>query len=175
MFLQDRVSLHGSGSPGTHSVGQAASPVLRYSLLTSRLGISFAYYGVILASAELLERDLVCGSKSESDSEVVVTTGDSEESLSPCYCHLFAPSDYRTMIISTLGEIACKIARPSSLFQAGFLQLRVKGKCDLEVRLLPNRTPRVFRSRCYTPTLGCCGEKNLKEQSFELFRFINIF
>ncbi|ELW68821.1 Putative transporter SVOPL [Tupaia chinensis] len=68
------------------------------------LGISFAYYGVILASAELLERDLVCGSKSES--EVVVTVGGSEESQSPCHCHMFAPSDYKTMIISTLGEIA---------------------------------------------------------------------
>ncbi|KAF7487360.1 Hypothetical predicted protein [Marmota monax] len=69
------------------------------------LGISFAYYGVILASAELLERDLVCGSKSESQ-VVVVTGGNSQESHSPCHCHLFAPSDYRTMIISTIGEIA---------------------------------------------------------------------
>ncbi|EPY80704.1 SVOP-like protein [Camelus ferus] len=74
------------------------------SLLTSRLGISFAYYGVILASAELLERDLVCGSRSES--EAVETAGVSEESQSPCRCHMFAPSDYRTMIISTIGEIA---------------------------------------------------------------------
>ncbi|XP_074223066.1 putative transporter SVOPL isoform X4 [Camelus bactrianus] len=68
------------------------------------LGISFAYYGVILASAELLERDLVCGSRSES--EAVETAGVSEESQSPCRCHMFAPSDYRTMIISTIGEIA---------------------------------------------------------------------
>ncbi|KAF5914520.1 hypothetical protein HPG69_016471 [Diceros bicornis minor] len=72
------------------------------------LGISFAYYGVILASAELLERDLVCGSRSESESEVVVTMGDPEGSQSPCHCHMFAPSDYRTMIISTIGEIARK-------------------------------------------------------------------
>ncbi|XP_050003865.1 putative transporter SVOPL isoform X2 [Alexandromys fortis] len=86
------------------------------------LGISFAYYGVILASAELLERDLVCGSKSESDPEVVVTTGDSEESLSPCYCHLFAPSDYRTMIISTLGEIALN---PLNILGINFLGRRL--------------------------------------------------
>ncbi|KAF3819391.1 hypothetical protein GH733_013541 [Mirounga leonina] len=70
------------------------------------LGISFAYYGVILASAELLERDLVCGSRSES--AVAVTLPDTEESHSPCHCHVFAPSDYRTMIISTVGEIARK-------------------------------------------------------------------
>lgn len=73
----------------------------------------------------MLERDLVCGSKSESEPEVVETTGDSEEGLSPCYCHMFAPSDYRTMIISTLGEIACKIAHVSALFEAGFLRFRV--------------------------------------------------
>ncbi|XP_053783003.1 putative transporter SVOPL isoform X3 [Desmodus rotundus] len=79
------------------------------SFLTSRLGISFAYYGVILASAELLERDLVCGSRPESEpgSAVVVSAGVSEESQSPCHCRMFAPSDYRTMIISTVGEIAC--------------------------------------------------------------------
>ncbi|KAB1275982.1 putative transporter SVOPL [Camelus dromedarius] len=80
------------------------------------LGISFAYYGVILASAELLERDLVCGSRSES--EAVETAGVSEESQSPCRCHMFAPSDYRTMIISTIGEIARKCVSVSggSLF-----------------------------------------------------------
>ncbi|XP_030741132.2 putative transporter SVOPL [Echinops telfairi] len=84
------------------------------------LGISFAYYGVILASAELLERDLVCGSRPES--EVVVAMGDSEESRSPCYCHMFAPSDYRTMIISTLGEIALN---PLNILGINFLGRRI--------------------------------------------------
>ncbi|KAK2096698.1 hypothetical protein P7K49_025732 [Saguinus oedipus] len=84
------------------------------------LGISFAYYGVILASAELLERDLVCGSKS--DSEVVMTQGDSEESQSPCHCHMFAPSDYRTMIISTVGEIALN---PLNILGINFLGRRL--------------------------------------------------
>ncbi|ERE86774.1 putative transporter SVOPL [Cricetulus griseus] len=86
------------------------------------LGISFAYYGVILASAELLERDLVCGSKSGSEPEVVVTTGETEGSRSPCYCHLFAPSDYRTMIISTLGEIALN---PLNILGINFLGRRL--------------------------------------------------
>lgn len=84
------------------------------------LGISFAYYGVILASAELLERDLVCGSRSES--EVVVTEGVSEESQSPCHCHMFAPSDYQTMIISTIGEIALN---PLNILGINFLGRRL--------------------------------------------------
>ncbi|XP_054243055.1 putative transporter SVOPL [Indicator indicator] len=67
------------------------------------LGIAFAYYGVILASAELLERDLVCGSAAPL---VQNPGGDSEESHSPCYCRLFGPLAYQTMIISTVGEIA---------------------------------------------------------------------
>ncbi|XP_007950988.1 putative transporter SVOPL [Orycteropus afer afer] len=70
------------------------------------LGISFAYYGAILASAELLERDLVCGSREPSQGAVAVAAGDSAESRSPCHCRPFAASDYRTMIISTVGEIA---------------------------------------------------------------------
>ncbi|KAK1335103.1 hypothetical protein QTO34_004683 [Cnephaeus nilssonii] len=84
------------------------------------LGISFAYYGVILASTELLERDLVCGSGSES--EAVVSVGVSEESRSPCYCHMFAPSDYRTMIISTIGEIALN---PLNILGINFLGRRL--------------------------------------------------
>ncbi|XP_062957079.1 putative transporter SVOPL [Cynocephalus volans] len=84
------------------------------------LGISFAYYGVILASAELLERDLVCGSKSES--KVAVVVGTSEESQSPCYCHMFAPADYQTMIISTIGEIALN---PFNILGINFLGRRL--------------------------------------------------
>uniref|UniRef100_A0A5F8GK35 SVOP like n=1 Tax=Monodelphis domestica TaxID=13616 RepID=A0A5F8GK35_MONDO len=83
------------------------------------LGISFAYYGVILASAELLERDLVCGSQTETE---MVLSGDSEESRSPCHCHLFAPSDYKTMIISTLGEIALN---PLNILGINFLGRRI--------------------------------------------------
>ncbi|XP_029773792.1 putative transporter SVOPL [Suricata suricatta] len=84
------------------------------------LGISFAYYGVILASAELLERDLVCGSRSES--AVAVTVGDTEGSQSPCHCRMFAPSDYQTMIISTVGEIALN---PFNILGINFLGRRL--------------------------------------------------
>ncbi|KAM6201188.1 putative transporter SVOPL [Rhynchocyon petersi] len=85
------------------------------------LGISFAFYGVILASAELLERDLVCGSRSE-ESKVEVAVGDFEESRSPCYCRMLAPSDYRTIIISTLGEIALN---PLNILGINFLGRRL--------------------------------------------------
>uniref|UniRef100_A0A8C9DR80 SVOP like n=1 Tax=Prolemur simus TaxID=1328070 RepID=A0A8C9DR80_PROSS len=81
------------------------------------LGISFAYYGIILASAELLERDLVCGSKPR----VVETAGDLE-SQSPCHCHMFTPSDYQTMIISTVGEIALN---PLNMLGINFLGRRL--------------------------------------------------
>ncbi|NWY43220.1 SVOP protein, partial [Sylvia atricapilla] len=67
------------------------------------LGIAFAYYGVILASAELLERDLVCGSAAPAPQD---SSDASEGSHSPCHCRLFGPSAYQTMIISTVGEIA---------------------------------------------------------------------
>lgn len=110
------------------------------SFLTSRLGISFAYYGVILASTELLERDLVCGSRSES-SAVAVPVEASEESQSPCHCHLFAASDYRTMIISTVGEIAreCLSAFGAPLcFGWGHATQSLRGqKCDLVIDLAP--------------------------------------
>ncbi|XP_068129003.1 putative transporter SVOPL isoform X2 [Hyperolius riggenbachi] len=67
------------------------------------LGIAFAYYGVILASSELLERNLLCGS-----GQVGLGAGEEpyEGSHSPCYCSMLSQSDYRTMIISTVGEIA---------------------------------------------------------------------
>ncbi|PKU35352.1 transporter hypothetical protein [Limosa lapponica baueri] len=83
----------------------------------TRLGIAFAYYGVILASAELLERDLVCGSAAP---PVQDPGDDSEESHSPCHCRLFGPAAYQTMIISTVGEIARNPFSPPcrSLFTA---------------------------------------------------------
>ncbi|CAN2391886.1 transporter SVOPL, partial [Pristimantis euphronides] len=62
------------------------------------LGIAFAYYGVILASSELLENNLLCGT---GQTPVGVEEGDG-----PCYCNMLSPSDYQTMIISTVGEIA---------------------------------------------------------------------
>ncbi|XP_027655189.1 putative transporter SVOPL isoform X1 [Falco rusticolus] len=82
------------------------------------LGIAFAYYGVILASAELLERDLVCGSTAPQ----LQDSGDDPESHSPCHCHLFGPAAYQTMIISTVGEIALN---PLNVLGINFLGRRL--------------------------------------------------
>ncbi|XP_044137254.1 putative transporter SVOPL [Bufo gargarizans] len=62
------------------------------------LGIAFAYYGVILTSSELLENNLLCGTGRE---EILI-----EEGAGPCYCNMLSTSDYNTMMISTIGEIA---------------------------------------------------------------------
>ncbi|KAF6086954.1 SVOP like [Phyllostomus discolor] len=81
------------------------------------LGISFAYYGIILASAELLERDLACGSRPASG-----TSGISEGSPSSCRCRVFTPSDYQIMIFSTIGEIALN---PLNILGINFLGRRL--------------------------------------------------
>uniref|UniRef100_A0A8B9TWW5 SVOP like n=1 Tax=Anas platyrhynchos TaxID=8839 RepID=A0A8B9TWW5_ANAPL len=84
------------------------------------LGIAFAYYGVILASAELLERDLSCGSTAPLREEDPGPA--SEESRSPCHCRPFGPSAYQTMIISTAGEIALN---PVNILGINFLGRRL--------------------------------------------------
>uniref|UniRef100_F6V0A6 SVOP like n=1 Tax=Ornithorhynchus anatinus TaxID=9258 RepID=F6V0A6_ORNAN len=85
------------------------------------LGIAFAYYGVILASAELLERDLVCGAQPQQQPQADLEEG-SEEAHGPCHCRPFGPSDYRTMIISTAGEIALN---PLNILGLNFLGRRL--------------------------------------------------
>ncbi|KAI6079866.1 putative transporter SVOPL [Aix galericulata] len=87
---------------------------------THRLGIAFAYYGVILASAELLERDLSCSSTAPLGEEDPSPA--SEESRSPCHCRPFGPSAYQTMIISTAGEIALN---PVNILGINFLGRRL--------------------------------------------------
>ncbi|XP_017948082.2 putative transporter SVOPL [Xenopus tropicalis] len=81
------------------------------------LGISFAYYGAILASSELLERNLLCGS-GQSDA---IERDMPEESKSPCHCNMLSPSDYTTMLISTVGEIALN---PFNILGINFLGRR---------------------------------------------------
>ncbi|KAH0617003.1 hypothetical protein JD844_028557, partial [Phrynosoma platyrhinos] len=84
------------------------------------LTISFAYYGVILASAELLEKNLVCSTEGGAVKEEM---GDgSQEIQNPCFCHLFAPSDYQIMFISTVGEIALN---PLNILGINFLGRRL--------------------------------------------------
>ncbi|XP_051784655.1 putative transporter SVOPL isoform X1 [Erpetoichthys calabaricus] len=61
---------------------------------------SFSYYGAILASSELLERKLLCVTNADHPPKVL------NSDSAPCYCHMFGTSEYYTMLISTLGEIA---------------------------------------------------------------------
>ncbi|KAF7240596.1 putative transporter SVOPL [Varanus komodoensis] len=82
------------------------------------LGIAFAYYGVILVSAELLEKDLACGRGAGEEG----LGHRSEEIQSPCLCHLFAPSDYQIMFISTVGETAIN---PLNILGINFLGRRL--------------------------------------------------
>lgn len=77
----------------------------------SRFVASFSYYGSVLSSSELLEKNLLC-----------VTDADEKHSIkhvedeSLCYCIPFAMEDYQTLLISSLGEVA-REWRPASLAQ----------------------------------------------------------
>lgn len=76
----------------------------------------------MLASAELPERDLACGSRSES--EAVVTVGVSEESQSPCRCQVFPTT--RPWLSALLAKLLVSISLLGGfLFWVGDVQLRV--------------------------------------------------
>ncbi|XP_030005621.1 putative transporter SVOPL [Sphaeramia orbicularis] len=62
---------------------------------------SFAYYGSVLSSSELLEKNLLCVTNADKDHHV---KHHQEDGL--CYCIPFALSDYQTLLISCLGEVA---------------------------------------------------------------------
>ncbi|XP_034019601.1 putative transporter SVOPL isoform X3 [Thalassophryne amazonica] len=78
---------------------------------------SFAYYGSVLSSSELLEKNLLC-----------VTDGNLEHQVKHrhedrlCYCIPFGMSDYRTLLISSLGEVA-RVSHCRSLSRNGFLYI----------------------------------------------------
>ncbi|KAM3587680.1 uncharacterized protein V6R79_011648 [Siganus canaliculatus] len=62
---------------------------------------SFAYYGSVLSSSELLEKNLLCVTDADPHHRVQHRR---EDGL--CYCIPFAPSDYQTLLISCFGEVA---------------------------------------------------------------------
>ncbi|XP_041819488.1 putative transporter SVOPL [Chelmon rostratus] len=62
---------------------------------------SFAYYGSVLGSSELLEKNLLCVTDADREHQVKHRH---EDGL--CYCIPFAQSDYQTLLISCLGEVA---------------------------------------------------------------------
>ncbi|KAG7259026.1 hypothetical protein CRUP_032970, partial [Coryphaenoides rupestris] len=63
---------------------------------------SFSYYGSVLSSSELLEKNLLCVINADEDHQV--KHRHPEGGL--CYCIPFANSDYQTLLISCLGEVA---------------------------------------------------------------------
>lgn len=64
---------------------------------------SFGYYGSVLSSSELLEKNLLCVTNADGEHQVKHRL---EDGL--CYCISFAISDYQTLLISCLGEVVCK-------------------------------------------------------------------
>ncbi|CAI5636721.1 putative transporter SVOPL isoform X1 [Oreochromis niloticus] len=62
---------------------------------------SFIYYGSVLSSSELLEKNLLCVIDADKEHQVKHRH---EDGL--CYCIPFGYSDYQTLLISCLGEVA---------------------------------------------------------------------
>ncbi|KAK2859267.1 hypothetical protein Q5P01_003887 [Channa striata] len=62
---------------------------------------SFSYYGSVLSSSELLEKNLLCVTDAEREHQIKHLH---EDGL--CYCIPFGASDYQTLLISCLGEVA---------------------------------------------------------------------
>lgn len=77
--------------------------VLTSVLLLRRFVASFSYYGSVLSSSELLEKNLLCVTDAGEEHAVKHRL---EDGL--CYCISFASSDYETLLISSLGEVARK-------------------------------------------------------------------
>ncbi|XP_053364813.1 putative transporter SVOPL [Clarias gariepinus] len=87
--------------------GNAATLVSRAFLRTSLLlwyswfVASFSYYGSVLSSSELLEKNLLCVTDADAEHDI---KHNQEEAL--CYCIPFNMADYQTLLISCLGEVA---------------------------------------------------------------------
>jgi len=70
-------------------------------LFINRFVASFIYYGSVLSSSELLEKNLLCVTDADSEHQI---KHNHEEAL--CYCIPFNMADYQTLLISCLGEVA---------------------------------------------------------------------
>lgn len=76
-------------------------------LFFCRFVASFSYYGSVLSSSELLEKNLLCVSDPDREHGARRHLADER-----CYCIPFASSDYETLLISSLGEVARKSSAP---------------------------------------------------------------
>uniref|UniRef100_A0A665V0I6 SVOP-like n=1 Tax=Echeneis naucrates TaxID=173247 RepID=A0A665V0I6_ECHNA len=80
------------------------SPSLRRTSLLlwfSWFVASFSYYGSVLSSSELLEKNLLCVTNIEWEHPA-----QRRLSGAPCYCIPFGFAEYQTLLISCLGEVA---------------------------------------------------------------------
>lgn len=89
------------GPPGENLSG--VSSLKR--VLLCRFVASFSYYGSVLSSSELLEKNLLCVTNADHGVQHHLVDG-------RCSCIPFANSDYETLLISSLGEVARKSWRP---------------------------------------------------------------
>ncbi|KAM4569748.1 putative transporter SVOPL isoform 2-T3 [Odontesthes bonariensis] len=80
-----------------------SSSLRRTSLLLwySWFVASFTYYGSVLSSSELLEKNLLCVTNADREHQVKHRHEDGV-----CYCIPFGSADYQTLLISCLGEVA---------------------------------------------------------------------
>ncbi|XP_070848735.1 putative transporter SVOPL [Chaetodon trifascialis] len=96
-LVEPAVSERGSWRILLSSSFRRTSLLLWYSWFVA----SFGYYGSVLSSSELLEKNLLCVTDADREHQIKHRH---EDGL--CYCISFAPSDYYTLLISCLGEVA---------------------------------------------------------------------
>ncbi|KAJ4919077.1 hypothetical protein JOQ06_007916 [Pogonophryne albipinna] len=77
------------------------SPAFMRTTLLLWFVASFAYYGSVLSSSELLEKNLLCVTDPDPEHLVKHTHPDGL-----CFCIPFKNNDYQTLLISCLGEVA---------------------------------------------------------------------
>ncbi|XP_034719964.1 putative transporter SVOPL, partial [Etheostoma cragini] len=94
-LVESVVSERGSWRMLLNSSFRRTSLLLWYTWFVA----SFAYYGSVLSSSELLEKNLLCLSNAVDEHRVQREDG-------RCYCVPFQSNDYQTLLVSCLGEVA---------------------------------------------------------------------
>uniref|UniRef100_A0A8D0DCI5 SVOP-like n=2 Tax=Sander lucioperca TaxID=283035 RepID=A0A8D0DCI5_SANLU len=96
-LVESVVSERGSWRMLLNSSFRRTSLLLWYTWFVA----SFAYYGSVLSSSELLEKNLLCVTNADGEHQVKHRQ---EDGL--CYCIPFHFNDYQTLLVSCLGEVA---------------------------------------------------------------------
>ncbi|MBN3304524.1 SVOPL protein, partial [Amia calva] len=95
-LMEPAVTERGSFYTLVSSTFRRTSMLLWYSWFVA----SFSYYGSVLGSSELLEKNLLCITDAEVEHRVL-----NPENV-PCYCIPFGTADYHTLLISSVGEVS---------------------------------------------------------------------